>query len=186
MIARALLVTLMLATLGALLYLRSTAQSDAGGNGAEPAASEPGYVALQAELIETGEDGRPLYRLRAARMEQPQPQGTIFLDAPQLDYEPAAGNRWSLTALHGQLPQDARTAELTGAVHAEGIPEGTDAPLHLATEDLRVDMATQMANAPGLVQADWAGNRLRGLGMQVDLKHYRLQLLQDVQGVLEH
>ena len=81
MILRLLFALFSLAILGALLYLQQS-QDDSGGSGAgEPVVGEPGYAAIHAELIETGADGHPLYRLDADRIEQPQPQGTIFLTA---------------------------------------------------------------------------------------------------------
>jgi LPS export ABC transporter protein LptC len=187
MITRLVLAALMLGTLAALLYLK---ESDSGAAG-EPAGAdallhEPGFAALHAELIETGEDGAELYRLTADRMEQPQPQGTIFLTAPQLDYQPAAGNHWRVRAQHGQLPQDAHSAELSGAVHAEGKPDGSDVPLRFDTEDLRLDMVANVATSDEDVSVDWDGNRLLGRGMTADLTHYQLQLQSDVHGALTH
>lgn len=187
MIARFVLAALMLGTLAALLYVK---ESDNGAAGeaalTEAAASEPGFSALHAELVETGEDGAALYRLTADRMEQPQPQGTIFLTAPQLDYQPAAGEIWHLHALHGQLPQDARTAELSGTVHGEGTPEGSDALLRFDTEDLQLDMQTNIATSAGDVSVEWDGNRLFGRGMTADLAHNQLQVQADVHGTLSH
>ena len=108
MILRLLFALFSLTVLGALLYMQQS-EGDRGDLGAsETVVGEPGYAAIRAELIETGADGHPLYRLDADRIEQPQPQGTILLTAPRLEYEPEqAGNHWILTALHGQLPQDA-------------------------------------------------------------------------------
>jgi LPS export ABC transporter protein LptC len=187
MIARFVLAVLMLGTLAALLYFE---QSDDGAAvasaAADATATEPGFAALHAELIETGEDGEALYRLRADRMEQPQPQGMIFLTAPQLDYQPELGNHWHVSAQRGQLPQDARTAELSGLVHAEGRPEGSDALMRFDTDEVQLDMAANVATAAGDVVVDWDGNRLFGRGMTADLNGYKLQLQADVHGAITH
>ena len=186
MIHRILSALVALGALGALFYLQ---QSDSGSGETAPgdvASTEPGYVATHAELIETGDDGHPLFRLDADRIEQPAPQGTIFLTAPKLDYQPEAGNHWRLTAQQGQLPQDARTAELTGAVSAEGRPSGSSELMHIATDQLHLDMKQQLATTPAKVRVDWAGNALRGRGMRADIKNDRLQLAGDVHGVLAH
>jgi LPS export ABC transporter protein LptC len=186
MIHRILFAVLALGALGALFYLQ---QSDSGVGEATPgdvASTEPGYIATHAELIETGEDGHPLYRLDAARIEQPAPQGTIFLTEPKLDYQPEQGNHWTATAQLGQLPQDARTAELTGAVQAEGRPSGSNDLMHIATEQLHLDMKQQLATSSAKVRVDWAGNALRGRGMRADIMNDRLQLAGDVHGVLAH
>ncbi len=187
MITRFVLAALMLGTLIALLYFKESDNGAAGeGAGTDSAATEPGFAALHAELIETGEDGLALYRLRADRMEQPQPQGTIFLSAPQLDYQPEAGNHWTLRAQRGQLPQDARTAELSGMVHGEGRPEGSEVLLRFDTDDLRLDMAANVATSDADVSVEWAGDRLLGRGMSADLDGYRLQLQADVHGAITH
>ena len=110
MIWRLLFALASISILGALLYFQDADNGSGENAGAEPTAVASGYSALHAELIETGPDGQPLYRLDADRIEQPQPQGTVFLTNPKLDYQPEAGNPWTLTAQSGQMPQDARTA----------------------------------------------------------------------------
>jgi LPS export ABC transporter protein LptC len=187
MITRFVLAVLMLGTLAALLYFEESDNDSASeAVGADTVVRQSGFAALHAELIETGADGAALYRLRADRMEQPQPQGTIFLTAPQLDYEPEAGNHWHLRAQRGQLPQDARTAELSGMVHAEGRPDGSDALMRFDADELQLDMAANIATSEGDVVVDWDGNRLLGRGMTADLNGYQLQLQADVHGAITH
>jgi LPS export ABC transporter protein LptC len=186
MILRVLFALVSLAILGALLYFQD---SDSGGSdtaGNDLGGSEPGYAAVGALMVETGADGIALYRLDAERIEQPQPKGTIFLTGPKLDYQPEAGNQWTVTAQHGQMPEDARTADLDGNVHAEGLPAGSDSPVRLDTDQLHLDMAQQLATSASNVRVDWGGNRLSGRGMRADLKNYRLQLASKVRGVLLH
>jgi LPS export ABC transporter protein LptC len=185
MIHRILFAVLALGALGALFYLQ---QSEGGGEvtAGDVESTEPGYIANGAELIETGEDGQPLFRLNAERIEQPTPQGIIFLTAPKLDYQPETGNHWTLTAERGQLPQDARTAELAGSVHAEGRPSGSSDLMRITTDQLHLDMKQQLATTSAKVRVDWAGNTLRGRGMSADIKNDRLQLAGDVHGVLAH
>ncbi len=185
MIHRFLFAVLALGALGVLFYL----QSDNGSGetvAGDVESTEPGYIANGAELIETGDDGHPLFRLDAERIEQPTPQGIIFLTAPKLDYQPEAGNHWTLTAQRGQLPQDARTAELAGAVHAEGRPTDSRQLMRIDTEQLHLDMKQQLATTPAKVRVDWDRNTLRGRGMSADLRNDRLQLAGDVHGVLAH
>ncbi|MGA2024816.1 MAG: LPS export ABC transporter periplasmic protein LptC [Steroidobacteraceae bacterium] len=186
MILRLLFALGSLAILGALLYFQDADNAAPEGASADVGAAAPGYSAVHAELIETGEDGRPLYRLNAERIEQPQPQGTVFLTDPKLDYEPEKGNPWTLTAQSGQMPQDAHTAELHGDVHAEGKPTGSGTVMRINTEDLHLDMTSQLATSPTTVRVDWGGYRLDGRGMRADLKNDRLQLASKVRGVLLH
>jgi LPS export ABC transporter protein LptC len=186
MIRRILFAVVALGALGALFYLQ---QSDSGGGegaAADVESTEPGYIATNADLIETDDDGHALFRLDAERIEQPTPQGIIFLTAPKLDYQPEAGNHWKLSAQRGQLPQDASTAELAGAVHADGRPTGSNALMHIVTDQLHLDMKQQLATTTAKVRVDWAGNSLRGRGMIADIKNDRLQLAADVHGALAH
>jgi LPS export ABC transporter protein LptC len=186
MIWRLLFALASISILGALLYFQDADNGSGENAGAEPTAVASGYSALHAELIETGPDGQPLYRLDADRIEQPQPQGTVFLTNPKLDYQPEAGNPWTLTAQSGQMPQDARTADLHGNVRAEGRPSGSETPMRIDTEQLHLDMAQQLATSPTLVRVDWGAYRLDGRGMRADLKNDRLQLASKVRGVLVH
>jgi LPS export ABC transporter protein LptC len=184
MILRVLFAVVALAALGTLFYLQ---QFDNGGNDtvvADVESTEPGYIANGAELIETDDDGHPLFRLDAERIEQPAPRGTIFLTAPKLDYQPETGNHWTLSAQRGQLPQDASTAELAGTVHADGRPSGSAEMMHIVTEQLHLDMKQKVATTAAKVRVDWAGNVLRGRGMRADIMNDRLQLAGDVHGVL--
>jgi LPS export ABC transporter protein LptC len=185
MIRRILFAVLALGALGALFYLH---QSDSGGGdtAADVESTEPGYIATNADLVETGDDGQLLFRLDAERIEQPTPQGIIFLTAPKFDYQPEAGNHWTLIAQRGQLPQDARTAELAGAVHADGKPTGSNDLMHIVTEQLHLDMKQQLVTTAAKVRVEWAGNTLRGRGMSADIKNDRLQLSAEVHGVLAH
>ena len=174
----------------ALLYVQQRQQEPEGSNAAaaaaQNAASEPGFVALGARIIETGDDGQPLYTLDATRIAQPVPDGTIYLTSPVLHYEPPGANPWVLTALQGQLPQSAQNADLSGMVNASGIPQGSMRMIHFHTSTLHVDMQRQVALTPAEVHIDWAGSLLSGRGMHADLKSGQVQLFHAVSGVILH
>jgi LPS export ABC transporter protein LptC len=185
MIARILFGVLALATLAVLLYLQQPSVSNAPAP-VESTFFEPGYTSIGARLVQTGVDGRPLYRLDATRIEQPQPQGTIFVTDPKLNYAPQDGNPWLLTAQQGQLPQDATSADLHGSVHAQGVPQGSKDLMQIDTNQLHLDMTHEIATTPDAVHVLWAGSRLTGRGMRADLKNGRLQLYADVNGIVLH
>ena len=185
MIWRILFALISLTALGALLYLR---QSDSANDvsvvqGLPP---EPGFVATHGDLVETGENGHPLYRLDADRIEQPSPQGTIYLTSPRLDYQTDTNDHWTLTAQQGELPQDAQYADLSGTVHAEGRPNGTDGLMRIDTDTLHLDMPLQIVTTTAKVKVNWAGRSLSGRGMRFEMKRNFLELQSDVQGALGH
>jgi LPS export ABC transporter protein LptC len=186
MIARVLFALCSVSILAALLYFQDADNGNGESSGIDYATSDPGFAALHAELVETGDDGLPLYRLDADRIDQPRPQGTVFFTDPKLDYQPEPGNSWTVTALKGEMPQDASSAELTGKVHAEGVPAGSPDMVRIDTEQMHLDMTQQIATSATTVRVDWGGNRLIGHGMRADLKNDTLQLESKVHGVLLH
>jgi LPS export ABC transporter protein LptC len=185
-ISRLVLLFIALAVLAVLLYMQRGGIGGTESTVAQSGAPEPGMVAIGAQIIETGADGKPLYTLNAARISQPMPDGTIYLTSPVLHYTPAAGNPWVLTAEQGQLPQSAQTADLSGSVHAEGKPQGSSQLLDFDTSVLHVDMQRQLATTTAVVHVQQAGNRLTARGMRANLKSDELELYHDVSGVLVH
>jgi LPS export ABC transporter protein LptC len=183
-IGRILFLVAAVAVLVALLYMQEPESSNPANSSAQTQTAEPGFVALGAQIIETGDNGEPLYTLDATRIEQPMPQGDVYLTNPVLHYEPAGGNAWVLTAQQGQLPQNGHTADLSGNVTAQGKPPGSPQIIHFNTSQLHVDMQQQLATTAARVHVDWAMSLLTGRGMRADLKSGELQLFKDVRGVL--
>ncbi|MGH8140904.1 MAG: LPS export ABC transporter periplasmic protein LptC [Steroidobacteraceae bacterium] len=186
MIFRIIILVLALVGLGVLLYLQQPRTSSSVAAAAQAANPEPGFTAIGAELIETGDDGKPLYRLDADKISQPSPDGMIYLTAPILHYQPPDANPWVLTARQGQLPQSAHSADLSGAVHAQGKPQGSSDLLIFDTDSVHLDMQQRLATTPAVVHVHWADRLLRGRGMRANLNSGQLQLSRDVSGVLQH
>lgn len=170
---RWLIALLALVSLGGLLYLQQGGSDSTTGDTVN---GNPGFIAIGASLIETGADGQPLYRLDADRIEQPQPEGTVFLTAPKLHYQPVTGDPWTLTANTGQMPQDASSADLSGSVHAEGKPGTSNELMRIDTEQLHIDMRQQVATSHVGVRVHWSGYQLRANVMRADLKNDTLQM----------
>ena len=167
----------------ALIYLQQSASNSNENASTESTSEARGYAALNARLIETGDDGHPLYQLTAKRIEQPLADGEIEMVAPHLVYQPDHGSAWQLTAQHGRLPQDAHSADLDGNVHAEGQPAGSKSLLQLDTQRLHLDMQQQLATSADEVHVLWSGSSLKGRGLRADLRSGRLQLQAKVSGV---
>ena len=183
-ILRALFALLSLAALGALLYLRESDGDSSDLTTGEPLNTEPGFAALHGRLIETGDNGHPLFRLNADKIEQPAPQGMVYLTSPQLDYQIGPTNHWTLTALQGELPQDASSADLTGNVHAEGRPSDSDDLMRIDTDVLHLDMQKDIATTPAKVRVTWAWRSLRGRGMRFEMQRNYVELYTDVHASL--
>ena len=144
---------------------------------------EPGYAATGAVMLETGNDGRPLYRLRADRIVQPDPDAAIELTAPQFQYE--GTTVWTVTARTGTLPPSQQQIRLAGDVVARGDQAGTE-PMELHTATLDVDLQARRADTLDPVTMDWGANRLSASGLHADMQTDYLRLKSPVHGEFAH
>lgn len=140
---------------------------------------EPGYVATGAVMLETGNDGRPLYRLRADRIAQLDPTSDIELTAPQFQYE--GTTVWTVTAHSGTLPPSQQQIRLAGEVLARGDQAGSE-PMELHTDTLDVDLQTRQADTRDPVTMQWGANRLSATGLHADMQADYLRLKSPVHG----
>jgi len=147
--------------------------------GSTPASSDTGYVAQQAVLVDTGDDGQPRYRLRAEHISQAQPGGVVQLEQPRLDYE--GTTRWQLSASEGTLPEDASNVHLAGGVEARA-ERAREPTLRIRTEALDIDLVAQRADTPGPVDIELGGSRLAAVGLHADMKADALRLESRVHG----
>lgn len=157
---------------------------------------DPGYAARDAEVIETGYDGRERYRLKAAVIRQQTESGVIDLEQLEMNYhrnsppvageapdaDMAPGEIWHLTSDHGQVREEGNDVELRGNVRVTGPPQGGVEPLSLTTETLRINTPTEFIETDDAVKLRWSGHELDAVGMRADLKAGTLSLESDVNG----
>ena len=158
---------------------------------------DPGYAARNAEVIETGYDGRERYRLRAETIRQQTEAGVIELEKLEMDYHPGAQPRiageetpgateskevWHLKSDRGQVRANGDDVELTGNVQVTGHAPGSGEPLTLTTEIMRINTPTEFIETNEPVTMRWSGHELNARGMQADLKAGTLRLESDVHG----
>ena len=157
---------------------------------------DPGYAARDAEVIETGYDGRERYRLKAAVIRQQTESGVIDLERLEMNYhrnaqakpgdspgvDSKAGEVWHLTSDHGQVREEGNDVELNGNVRVTGPPQGGVEPLSLTTETLRINTPTEFIETDAAVKLRWSGHELDAVGMRADLKAGTLSLESDVNG----
>ena len=172
-----------------------------GGNGDNATAilpPDPGYAARDAEIIETGYDGRERYRLNAKVIRQQIDSNIIDLEQLSMDYHPGAqgevpGERpardadpsevWHLRSDRGQVRADGDDVQLEGNVQVTGPAPGSGAPLRLSTESLRVNTPTEFVQTDAPVVLDWSGRELRAVGFEADLKRGKLRLKSEIHGL---
>lgn len=143
---------------------------------------DPGYSAQQARLVQTGPDGRPLYTLDAAEIQQQPNQGTVELERVTLGFRDADGNQWTARAAHGELEQGSGVVRLAGDVHVAGMLPGTEESAEISTEHLAFDTHSQVASTRDPVTVVMSGRELNARGMVASLKERHVQLESAVHG----
>ena len=176
---RAWLLLVFAAALALWLWRSPHSQSPDTATANNGAPAEPGYVAINAELIDTDEAGQPQYSLRATQISQPTPAADIELAAPQFNYR--GDTEWTLTADRGVLPPSVQQISLLGSVVAHAQRAGS-VPLQLRTTSLGIDMLARTADSADAVVMDWGRNRLWAAGLHADMKAGELKLKSPVHG----
>jgi len=169
-----------------------------GGEDADETAADipdPGYAARDAVIIETGYDGRERYRLNAQVIRQQVETGDVDLEHLEMDYHPGAqgelpGSKsapadarpWHLKSDRGQVRAGGDDVELTGNVQVTGPAPGSDLPLTLTTQRLRINTPTEFISTNDPVRLSSSGNELQAVGMEADLKAGSVRLKSQVHG----
>jgi lipopolysaccharide export system protein LptC len=150
---------------------------------AAPARSEEtGYFARNAELTETGEDGRPLYRLDAETILQRPKDDSVQLNKVRMTYRAENSSQWALSAEHGTVRENNEHIELAGDVRVAGVVPGTNGLAQILTDTLSFDTKTEVASTQDEVTVLWAGRELHGTGLTANLKDRQVRLESKVHG----
>lgn len=151
---------------------------------------DPGYAARDAEVIETGYDGRERYRLSARVIRQNAGTGVIELDQLHMNYHadaqaevpgespdaPVGDETWHVRADSGQVRANGDDVELSGNVKVTGPAPGSAAPLELTTSSMRINTPTEFIETDDPVKVKFSGSEMNAVGFEVDLKTGKLRL----------
>jgi LPS export ABC transporter protein LptC len=143
---------------------------------------DTGYSALQARLVQTGADGKPVYTLDAAQIQQQPDAGTVELTQVRLTFRDSSGDEWTARAARGELAQQSGVVELAGDVHVAGTLPDSEGPAEISTEHLAFDTTAQRLATRDPVTILMSGRRLSALGMVASLKERHVQLESAVHG----
>src|SRR4029453_1812166 len=89
---------------------------------------------------------------------------------------------WHLKADRGQVQSNGDDVRLSGNVTVTGPAPGSDLPLSLTTDHIRVNTPTEFIETDAPVKLTWSGNELDAVGMEADLKAGNLRLKSSVHG----
>jgi LPS export ABC transporter protein LptC len=177
------------ATAFVLLLLAGCAGGGGSAAGDDPAAgaTDPGYSATDARIVETGPDGNPRYALRAAKVRQDPRSLEISLEQLSMEVRDAGTAPWTLSAAGGLMPEDTSRIDLLGDVRVAGLL-GTDAqgaggePLEIRSEALRYEFAPARLTSDADVTLRLTGKWLEARGIEVNLKQRQVRLESKVHG----
>lgn len=144
--------------------------------------SEPGYSARDAELIETGPDGRPLYRLNARTIRQQPENGSVQLEHVRMSYRGENSNQWSLTAAEGTIRENDEHIDLQGDVRVVGVLPGTSDLAQIRSEQLTFDTQSEVVSTAEPVTLLWGTRELHGTGLHASLEDHQVKLESAVHG----
>lgn len=187
------------AVIGVVALAYYIGRAGRGGNGADEAAGgtpDPGYAARDAEIIETGYDGRERYRVNAAVIRQQSDTGVVELEKLEMHYHPgaqtgvagesppvaAATEVWNLESDRGLVRADGDDVQLEGNVRVTGSAPDSGVPLTFTTSELRIYTPTEFIETQAPVRITLSGYELNAKGLTADLKAGTLRLESDVHG----
>jgi LPS export ABC transporter protein LptC len=147
---------------------------------------DPGYSAQQARLVQTGVDGRPVYTLDAAQIQQQPDRGLVELQQVRLGFRDAEGNQWTARAARGELAQGSGLVQLEGDVHVIGTLPGSGEPAEITSEHLAFDTNAQVVTTQAPVTIVMSGRELQARGLVANLKERRVHLKSEVHGSFLH
>jgi LPS export ABC transporter protein LptC len=145
-------------------------------------AHDLGYGALKAHLVQTGADGKPVYTLDAARIQQQPDQGVVNLEQVQLGFRDDSGDMWTARAARGALAQNSGIVSLEGDVHVDGVLPGSEERAEISTQHLAFDTRSQVVATRDPVTIVMTGRQLNAEGLVASLKERHVQLESAVHG----
>lgn len=168
--------------------------------------SRPDYVITEFHAIDLDDSGRIRYELTAAQLAHfGKPEHAelttpdmIFYRNSHADSTAAAATAakdaganvapvapWQLTAVSGVLSESGKRLDLAGEVKLARIVDGEASGMTLETSALTVLGNREMALTDKPFVLSSAQGRLTGTGMDVDLKHGRMNLHAGVRGIYD-
>lgn len=183
MILRALAAAAVIALL-AIAWLALNSEPSGPAAPATPAVStqSPGYSARDAVLIETGENGVPLYTLRAAEIREQPASKIALLERVEMQFRDGRGQLWDGRADVARAVDQAAQVDLSGNVALSGLLPGSQEPVRISTDRLSIDTRTEVVTTADAVTIDWDRAQLTALGLSARLREQRIRLESHVHG----
>lgn len=138
------------------------------------------------EMVINAANGKPQYKLLAARYQLYETENRSQFDLPSITLYDNEGRQIHAQALQGETQDDSSVITLTGSVRINQAQPGNDShPLVITTERLIVFPEKQRATTDSTIMATRGAEMFSAQGMSLDLKKEVLYLHSDVEGVYQ-
>lgn len=145
-------------------------------------AADLGYAARQAQLVETGADGHPLYTINAALINEPPGALNVEMQQVRMSFTDGSGNEWTGRADSGVASQDTGHVELSGNVQISGVLPDSRDDASITTDRLSVDTHAQTVQTRDPVTLTLSGREIKARGLSANLKDGVVHLESNVHG----
>lgn len=144
----------------------------------------PSYYLKDAILLETNDDGRVLYQIRAKLVEERPDDGALVADDVLLEWRESEDVPWLVKAGRAVVSVERRVLELERGVELVREPRNDGNVAVVRTERLVVEPDRHVARADGDVRLEVGASTLTAVGLQAFLQEDRLELERDVRGAI--
>ena len=175
MIARVVIILAIVGIIIGALFLGQggpTPSAVTGGTG--NAGDVPGYSARNAEVTQTGDDGRAEFTVVSPLIRQQANDERVQLDAPRMTFVSAENGTWHAQSRSGLIQAGGASIDLHGDVKMEGELSGS--PVVINTSTISFDTKTEIARTPAYFTVDNRGGKLGATGLVANLKDGTLEL----------
>jgi LPS export ABC transporter protein LptC len=174
MIARVVIVLVIVGIIIGALFLGQGGPSTPVTGGTGNAGDVPGYSARNAEVIQTGEDGRAEFVVVSPLIRQQANDERVQLDAPRMTFVSVENGTWHAQSRSGLIRSDGSNVDLYGDVKLEGEMQGS--PVVITTSTIAFDTSTEIARTPAFFTVEARGGTLNATGLVANLKDGTLEL----------
>ena len=174
MIARVVIVLAIVGIIIGALFLGQGGPAPATKSAGDASTEVPGYSARNAEVTQTGEDGRPEFVVVSPLIKQQANDERVQLDSPRMTFVSAENGTWHAQSRSGLIRADGSSVDLHGDVKMEGQLQGS--PVVIKTSTIAFDTRTEIARTPAFFTVDARGGTLDATGLVANLKDGTLEL----------
>jgi lipopolysaccharide export system protein LptC len=145
----------------------------------------PSYYLKDADVLQTNEEGRLLYRIHAELVEEHPDDEALVLDGVLFEYREAEEIPWHVRAGRAVIRLESQILELEQGVELIREPGQNGKGIVARTEHLVLEPQRHVARADGEVTFTVGASTLSAVGLVALFKEDRLKLESNVRGYLQ-